>query len=139
MPLKKFYPTACAVLLTALLHGCATIPGATYYYDEVVVINQSRSLVRDVEIAATDSGRVFSCGNIAPRGMCSNRFQPQLYRGSPIRVAWAMGDGRRRSEIIELELPVSLVAEVPLRGVLLIGARGDVSAYLQQDSPGPHL
>ena len=26
----------------------------------------------DVVIAATDSGRVFSCGNIAPRGICAN-------------------------------------------------------------------
>jgi hypothetical protein len=122
-----------------LLCGCATIPGATYYYDEVVVINQSRSLVRDVEIASTESGRVFTCGNIAPRGICSNRFRPQVYRGSPIQFAWAVGSGERRSEVIELELPVSVVTGFPLRGVVVIGARGEISAYLQQDQPGPHL
>jgi hypothetical protein len=137
--LTKFYPTACTVLLTALLCGCATIPRATYYYDEVVVINQSRSLVRDVEIRPAESGRVFSCGNIAPRGICSNRFRPQVYRGSPIQFTWAIGSRERRSEVVELQLPVSFVAEISLRGVFLIGERGEISAYLQQDQLGPHL
>ena len=95
--------------------------------------------MRDVEILGTESGRVFSCGNIAPRGICSNKFQPQLYRGSPIQIAWVVGDGRRREEIIELKLPDDFVPEVPLRGVLVISARGEISAHLQQESPGPHL
>lgn len=121
----------------ALLCGCATIQAATYYYDEVVVLNQSRSLLRDVEIMSSESGRVFSCGNIAPRGICSNRFRPQVYRGSPIRLTWAIGAGARHSKVIELELPTSFVVEIPLRGVILISASGDISAYLQQDQPGP--
>jgi hypothetical protein len=113
--------------------------GPTYTYNEVVVLNQSRALVRDVLISATESGRVFSCGNIAPRGMCSNKFQPQTYRGSPIQITWAIGNGRRHSKTIELELPKSFVAELPMRGVLLIDGQGSIKAYLQQEPPGPHL
>lgn len=139
LSVTRCYPLAGAAVLTILLCGCATAPRATYYYDEVVVINQSRSLVRDVEIVPAESGRVFSCGNIAPRGICSNRFRPQTYRGRPIQFAWVIGSGGRRSEVIELELPVTFVPEFPLRGVFLIGARGEVSAYLQQDQLGPHL
>ena len=127
-------------VIALLLGGCASVPvGPTYYYNEVVVLNQSRYVVRDVQISATNSGRVFGCGNIAPRGICSNKFRPQVYRGSPVRVTWGFGETAMRSEFFELALPPSSVAELPLRGVLVIGANGSVQAYLQQDKPGPHL
>ena len=122
-----------------LLSGCATMQGPTYTYNEVVIINQSRMPVSDVTISATESGRVFSCGNIAPRGICANKFQPRPYRGDPIQIALMIGNGKRRSETIELTLPASFVAELPLRGVLVIGSNGDISAFLQQEAPGPHM
>ena len=113
--------------------------GPTYTYNEVVILNQSRMSLSDVTISASESGRVFSCGNIAPRGICANKFRPQPYRGDPIQIALMTGDGRRRSETLELTLPASFVAELPLRGVLVIGSKGEISAFLQQDAPGPHL
>ena len=113
--------------------------GPTYTYNEVVVLNKSRTLVRDVTISATESGRVFSCGNIAPRGICSNKFRPQPYQGSPIQIAWVIGSGRRHSKTIKLELPDSFVSELPMRGVLVIDGQGGIKAYLQQEPPGPHL
>ena len=122
-----------------LLAGCASRQGPAYTYNEVVIVNQSLMPLSDVTISAAESGRVFSCGNIAPRGICANKFRPQPYRGNPIQVALMTGDGRRRNETIELTLPASFVAERPLRGVLVIGSRGEISAYLQQDAPGPHL
>lgn len=132
-------PAALWFVLVLSLTGCATISGPTYYYNEIVVINQTRTVVRDVEISAAESGRLFGCGNIAPRGICSNKFRPQVYQGNPVQVAWQVGQGQRRGEVIELELPPSFVPELPLRGVLVIGASGGVSAHLQQESPGPHL
>lgn len=126
-------------ILAVLLAGCASSQGPTYTYNEVVILNQSRMPLSDVTISAAESGRVFSCGNIAPRGICANKFRPQTYRGDPIQIALMTGDGRRRSETVELTLPASFVAELPLRGVLVIGSRGEISAFLQQDAPGPHL
>ena len=127
------------ITIACLLTACATVPGPTYYYDEIVILNQSRDLLRDVEIKAAGTERVFSCGNVAPRGICSNRFRPREYRGNPVSVAWQVGDGQRRSRVFQLELPPSFIPEIPFRGVLVIGANGGVSAYLQQDKPGPHL
>ncbi len=126
-------------IFSMLLAGCASRQGPAYTYNEVVIVNQSLMPLSDVTISAAESGRVFSCGNIAPRGICANKFRPQPYRGNPIQVALMTGDGRRRNETIELTLPASFVAERPLRGVLVIGSRGEISAYLQQDAPGPHL
>ena len=122
-----------------LLAGCASRQGPTYTYNEVVILNQSRMPLSDVTISAAESGRVFSCGNIAPRGICTNKFRPQPYRGEPIQIALVTGDGKRRSETVELTLPASVVAELPLRGVLVIGNNGEISAFLQQGAPGPHL
>lgn len=127
------------VLLAVVSAGCASKPSPGYTYNEIVIVNQTRTAVRDVAVSATESGRIFSCGNIAPRGICSNRFPPQPYRASPVRIDWRIGDGSPRNTIIELALPQKFVTEVPLRGVLVIDAEGGVSAYLQQPVPGPHL
>jgi hypothetical protein len=134
--LLKCGKNVCAVICGLLLSSCASL-GPTYNYNEVVVLNQSRVAVRDVLISATESGRMFSCGNIAPRGICSNKFPPQLYRGNPIQITWMVGSEQRRSISVELELPESLNPELPLRGVLVIDGQGAIDAYLQQEAPGP--
>jgi hypothetical protein len=137
--LLKLHKKLLVFILAMPLAGCASMQGPTYTYNEVVILNQSRMPLSDVTISAAESGRVFSCGNIAARGICANKFRPQPYRGDPIQIALMTGDGRRRSETIELTLPARFVAERPLRGVLVIGSNGEISAFLQQDAPGPHL
>jgi len=122
-----------------LLCSCATGSAPKFSYNEVAIVNQSRAPIRDVTISATSSGRVFSCGNIAPRGICSDSFPSQPYQGKPIKVEWAIGNGARRSKIVELSLPENAVPEIPLRGILLINGRGEIRAILQQDAPGPHM
>ncbi len=124
--------------LAWLLCSCAASQGPAFTYNEVAIVNQSRVQVRDVTISAPGSGRVFSCGNIAPRGICSDSFSPQPYQGKPIEIAWAVGNGMRRSKIVELSLPEDAVPEIPLRGILVISARGEIRAFLQQDALGPH-
>ncbi len=47
--------------------------------------------------------------------------------------------GSRYNRTIDLVLPESFTPELPLRGVLVIGAQGAMSAYLEQEAPGPHL
>jgi hypothetical protein len=137
--LPEIIKIARLALLVFLPAGCASLQSSGYTYNEIVIVNQTRSAVRDVAVTATDSGRTFSCGNIAPRGICSNKFPPQPYRASPVRIDWMIGNGTRHSKFIEPALPASFVAELPLRGVLVIDARGQVTAHLQQAAPGPHL
>jgi hypothetical protein len=134
---KSFFVLA----LACLLSSCVTVtpPEPDFTYNEVVIINQLRIPVQDVAIQASESGRVFSCGNIAPRGLCSNKFPAQPYYGNPIQVSWVVANGRRYDRTIELLLPESFVPEIPLRGVLVIGTQGAMSAYLEQEAPGPHL
>ncbi|MDC1288322.1 hypothetical protein N8198_10595 [Gammaproteobacteria bacterium] len=126
----------CVAIFGLLLSSCAST-GSGYSYNEVVVLNQSRVAVGNVLISSTASGRVFSCGNIAPRGICSNKFPPQPYLGKPIRIEWVVGSGQRRSKTVELELPTGIDSELPMRGVLVIDGQGGIDAYLQQEVPGP--
>jgi hypothetical protein len=126
-------------ILVFLQAGCSSLQSPTYTYNEIIIVNQTGSAVRDVAVSSTESGRTFSCGNIAPRGICSNKFPPRPYRASPVQIDWMIGNGTRHSKIIELTLPPSFVVELPLRGVLVIDTQGQVSTYLQQGAPGPHL
>lgn len=132
---KTFFLTS----LGGLLCACAASQGPVFSYNEIAIVNQSRAQVSDVTISATDSAGMFSCGNIAPRGICSDSFPPRPYRDKPIRISWVIANGTRRSRVLDLPLPPNAVPGIPLRGVLVISARGDISAYLQQDPPGPHL
>ena len=137
--MSVFSKPAFVFALACLLSSCVTVPEPVFTYNEVVIINRLRIPVQDVAIAASESGRVFSCGNIAPRGICSNKFPAQPYYGNPIQVSWLVGNGKRHNRTIELVLPESFTPEIPLRGVLVIGAQGAMSAYLEQEAPGPHL
>jgi hypothetical protein len=127
--------------LACLLSSCVAVtpPEPIFTYNEVVIINQLRIPVQDVAIQASETGRVFSCGNIAPRGICSNKFPARPYYGNPIQISWMVPNGRRYDRTIELLLPENFALEIPLRGVLVIGAQGAMSAYLEQDLPGPHF
>jgi hypothetical protein len=131
--------TAFSVIAAWLLSACASSQGPSFSYNEVVIVNRSRAPLQEVTISASTSGRVFSCGSVAPRGICSDRFAPQPFRDEAVRVEWVVGNGGRQSRTVQLSPPPGFVPQIPLRGVLVIGARGDLSAYLQQDAPGPHL
>jgi hypothetical protein len=130
-----------SIIAAWLLAGCAGTPSGAptgYSYNEVVIVNRTRAAVTDVTVAATASGRLFSCANVAPRGICSNRFPAQPYTGNPIEVTWSIAGARRHSKILEIEIARDFVAQLPLRGILVIDGDG-IEAYLEQVAPGPHL
>jgi len=135
--LSKISNMTALAILVCLLAGCSSLTAPACTYNEIVIVNQARSALREVAVSATGSGRMFSCGMIAPRGICANRFPPRPYRAQPVQVDWVTGNGSRHSEIIEPTLPASFVARLPLRGVLVIDAQGRVAAYLQQEAPDP--
>ena len=118
-----------------LITSCATFSEPVYFYNEIVIMNKSREVIQDVTISAGETGRRFSCGNIAPLGICSNKTPPRQYMKNPITLAWVFGSTARQIDDFILEVPISMTTEFPLRGVLEISPRGSVSAYFQQDIP----
>ena len=123
------------VILGLLLSSCATGYEPQYFYNEILVINNSRELIQDVRISAEATGRSFSCGNIAPLGICSNKIPRRQYMKSPITLAWVFDNTTRKTEEFVLEVPATMSTEYPLRGVLEISPQGSISAYFQQDTP----
>ena len=123
------------VSLGLLLSSCATSYEPQYFYNEIQIINKSRELIQDVTISADETGRRFSCGNIAPLGICSNKIPQRQYMKSPITIAWVFGNTARQTDEFILEVPAAMNTEFPLRGVLEIGPQGSISAYFQQEAP----
>ena len=93
--MKKNYSILIAGLL---LSACATSYESPYFYNEILIINNSREMIQDVSIRAGESGRIFSCGNIAPLGICSDKFPRRRYMKSPITIAWVFGSIAREDE-----------------------------------------
>lgn len=118
-----------------LLSACATSYNPTYHYNEILIVNNSRELIEDVTISVSETGRQFSCGNIAPFGICSDKFPQRRYEKNPIQVSWVFADSARQSGEYVLEVPAYLSTAFPLRGVLAIAPDGSTSTYFEQDTP----
>jgi len=130
--MKKSYAT---LMLAILLSACATGYQPYYYFNEILIINKSRELIQDVKISVSETGREFSCGNIAPLGICSNKIPSRQYMKKPIQIAWVFGNTARQTNEFVLEVPATMDIALPLRGVLEISPRGSLSAYFEQGSP----
>ncbi len=129
--MKKYF-----ILITGLLlSSCVTSYESPYSYNEILIVNRSRQLIQDVTISAGETNRRFSCGNIAPLGICSDKFPRRPYLKSPIRISWVFGNTSGQSNDFVLEVPATYSTEFPLRGVLEISPQGSISAYFQQDTP----
>ena len=120
-----------------LLASCSTTFNAidSYHYNEILIVNNSRALIRDVTISAGAGGRSFSCSNIAPLGICADKFPRRRYMRSPIQIAWIFGNAARQTREFVLEVPATFHTSLALRGVLEISAEGSISAFFEQDSP----
>lgn len=126
-----------------LLSSCATSYESLYSYNEILIINRSRQLIQDVTISTGGTNRIstgktnrtFSCGNIAPLGICSDKFPRRPYLKNPIRISWVFGNTSGQSNDFVLEVPATFSTEFPLRGVLEISPQGSISAYFKQDTP----
>ena len=128
---KSYLP----IVMVMLLSSCATSYESEYFYNEILIINKSKILVQDVKVSAEATGRSFSCGNIAPRGICSNKIPRRRYLNSPITLTWVFGNTVRQTDEFILEVPATMSTEYPLRGVLEISPQGSIAAYFQQDTP----
>ncbi|MGD2173456.1 MAG: hypothetical protein PVI79_09040 [Gammaproteobacteria bacterium] len=126
---KTIALAASAIVLSA----CAGAYNPQYNINEIVVNNNSDQAVRDVSIRA--GGRVFQCANIAPYGMCSNRFPQRKYQNEAIEIDWALGSGASRSDSLQLEVPATFITGLSLRGVVDVSPDGDIAAHFEQDSP----
>lgn len=118
---------------TIILAACAGGYNPQYNINEIVVNNNSDQALRQVSIRA--GGRVFQCENIAPKGMCSNRFPQRKYHSDGIDIEWALSGGAPRSESLGLEVPATFITGLSLRGVLEVGPGGSVDAHFEQESP----
>ena len=116
-----------------LLASCATSYKPQYHINEILVVNNSREIVQDVSIRSTATGRVFACGNVAPLGICSDRFPKRRLDEGPIVVEWTLG-GERGSATLPVDVPAYFVTGRLLRGVLDIGADGSVAGRFEQES-----
>ncbi len=126
----------CVILVAGLLlSACATSNDSTFLYNEILIVNNSRELIREVTISASETGRQFSCGNIAPLGICSDKFPRRRYEQNPIRINWVFGGRAGQTSEFVLEVPTTMSTGLPLRGVLEISPVGEISAYFEQEDP----
>ena len=128
--------TLVAVMLAALtLSACATSYNPRFRIHEVVVNNNTRDTVRDVTIRTNN--RVFSCGNIAPLGICSNRFAGYVFQTNLVDIEWALGTGAPRRESLEVSVPATFSRGLSVRGILEIDSEGVIRAHFMQDQSFP--
>lgn len=128
--MKKSLLLGCALLVAA----CATSYQATYMIDEIQVINNSREMIQQVTVSVPSTGATFSCGNIAPLGLCSNRMGKRRYEYNPIKIEWVFGNTAGQTEEFVIDVPSYFSTGVPLRAEIAFSPEGELSAYFDQET-----
>ena len=117
-----------------LLAGCASSLRPPFLFNEILVHNKTGLMLKQVKIRDVERNRVFECDNVAPHGICSNRFRPQPYRGNPIEISWRTGNETQQTQNFAAKVPDFYDPGRPVRGVLVIGKSGGPEAFFEQEA-----
>ena len=118
-----------------VLAACATDFRAIHLYNEIMVVNESSSMIQDLTVRVSDTGRKFNCANIAPKGFCSNRFKPRRYEYQPIEIEWTFDGRTRKTESFVVDVSPNLPMGRILRGVIKVRPGGEISAGFVEFRP----
>ena len=117
-----------------LLSSCASI-SEPYYYNEIVVLNNTRQLIPHVVIRAEKTNRMFGCRNIAPAAKCSNKTTKKEIKNSKLKITWTYNGVERTTGNFKIKIPQHIHKSIPMRGVLALQSDGTVKFWLEQDKP----
>ena len=125
------------LLALLLLSACASDGdySPSYTYNQILIVNNSKELIKEINLVSEVTGRTFGCGNIAPLGICSNQSSPRRYREGPVRIDWVFGNNPRKVEELTPRVPAYFQPGLPLQIVLEISPTGRLSARFEQISP----
>lgn len=130
--MTKYFYTFFAALLVS---GRAMAYQPNYIFNEILVVNNSNETIRNVTLRDEKSGQVYECGDIAPLGICSNRFGKRRYAQNPIQIEWAFGGNTSRVDEFVIQPPAYHVVSISMIAVLEISEQGTIEAYFDQDTP----
>lgn len=116
------------------LNSCASI-SKPYYYNEIVVVNNTNQLIPNVVIRAKETRRMFSCKNIAPRAKCSNKTKKREVKNSHLKITWTYNGVERTTDNFKVKIPEHMLKSIPMRGVLSLQSDSTVKFWLEQDKP----
>ena len=120
-------------LTAAVLAACATDYKPVYSYNEILIVKNSKELIRDLSINLTGTGRRFNCANVAPLGICPNEFSRRPCACSPIEVGWTFGNEIQPARFVLAGFAVGGVKHLHLPNVARQGfLGGDTGAILNQ-------
>lgn len=117
-----------------VLSSCASI-SEPYYYNEIVVLNNTRQLIPHVVIRAEKTNNMFGCRNIAPGAKCSNKTKKKEAKNNKLKITWTYNGVERTTGNFKVKTPEHMHKSIPLRAVLALQPDGTVRFWLEQDKP----
>lgn len=115
------------------LIGCSTLQekfrGITF--DNVIIRNKSYQDIKDVKIRVEKFNRVFFCGLILSKSMCSNGFKPKEYQGNAIIVSWSGKNSKYSIGPIVVKQPEKFDVHKNYSVIIGIGSEGKFAAFFE--------
>ncbi len=121
-------------LFSLVLSSCAVI-NEPYYYNEVVLRNNTNELLTDVKIQSMKTNRMISCANISPGSQCSDKFAKRKYQQAKLSISWTYRGQRKHEDNIVLVIPENMSRDIPLRGVLIVNKDGTLTIFVEPGQP----
>ena len=120
------------VLSLVFLTACQSLVKDDYYYNGIIVRNNTDESLFEVKIKVEETHAVFMCGNIPPRAMCSNEFPKRKYLGHPVQITLTYNNVKRTTDTFILKVPQGFDTAMPLMGVLEVNKGGIINPYFEQ-------
>jgi len=123
--------TSCAVLL---LTACTSGPlsRTPLQINGMLIENQTLMSVSAVRLLVPVTGNFVSCGNIAPKAMCSTTFPEANYTGNKVEITWSQAGQIYSTGEFVIQLPDDVDEEIPAAVRVVIAGPGSVGAFIVQ-------
>ena len=119
--------------LTACAGSGIHAPG--YTYNEILIVNNSDEVIRNVKVTAADNRVVVSCEQIAALGVCSKRFGRRPFTQAPFVVESTFGSNTPQVDEIAIQAPAYFSPGLSVRAVFEYSTQGVISAHINQETP----
>ncbi len=119
------------MLLASLVFLSCAVIEAPYYYNEIVLRNNSDELVKDVKILSMKTNRMIRCANIPPGSQCSDKFPKRKRVKSNLSITWTHRGKTHQEDNIVLNIPDDYDRSIPMRGVLIVNKDSTLMIFVE--------
>jgi hypothetical protein len=128
--------TRSVIFLILPLAGCATYDAGDVdlMFNEIIVYNRGSRDIKNVQIRVEKFNRLFACGPVTTKMICSNTFTARKYEGNAVTISWAGTASMYSKGPLMVKIPDSYASHTNYTAIIEIDNDEVHSAYFRENA-----